>query len=75
MAGLKNGTKINTVITGQEVEILDLLGEGGQGFVYKVNCGGQVKALKWYKPDRSAHHFQVQIYRMYSYQSHLSELQ
>lgn len=51
MAGLKNGTKINTVITGQEVEILDLLGEGGQGFVYKVNCGGQVKALKWYKPD------------------------
>lgn len=34
---------------GINVVVESLLGEGGQGLVYKVNYGGESKALKWYK--------------------------
>lgn len=36
---------------GQQVEILDLLGEGGQGEVYLTEKGGERLALKIYKED------------------------
>lgn len=51
MGGLATGTMLGTDISRQPVQILELLGEGGQGFVYKVNYGGQTKALKWYKKE------------------------
>ena len=34
--------------SGLSVNILEKLGDGGQGIVYKVNFCGKVKALKWY---------------------------
>lgn len=47
-AGLSIGTKLSTD-SGNPVTILRQLGEGGQGFVYEVDYGGDKKALKWYK--------------------------
>lgn len=32
----------------QTVKVLEELGSGGQGTVFKVSYGGQIKALKWY---------------------------
>lgn len=46
--GLSIGTKLSTD-SGNTVTILRQLGEGGQGFVYEVDYGGDRKALKWYK--------------------------
>lgn len=46
--GLPIGTKLRTD-SGNTVTILRQLGEGGQGFVYEVDYGGDRKALKWYK--------------------------
>lgn len=46
---LKKGQRIRTT-SGFEAEVIRLLGEGGQGFVYEVNYKGMRKALKWYKP-------------------------
>lgn len=42
-----------TLITKRRVQIkvLEELGEGGQGTVYKVEYRGVIKALKWYKPS------------------------
>lgn len=36
------------LVGGGRVEILDKLGEGGQGIVYKVLLDGKEYALKWY---------------------------
>ena len=36
-------------VDGQEIKIVDILGEGGQGIVYKVDFNNQDYALKWYK--------------------------
>lgn len=47
MAELKIGTILKTEL-GNSVEVLQKLGEGGQGIVYKVSYGGEEKALKWY---------------------------
>lgn len=47
MNEFKQGQKIKTV-SGGELEIVQKLGEGGQGVVYKVNYGGKQLALKWY---------------------------
>lgn len=44
---LKQGDKIK-ILTGGEATILELLGSGGQGSVYRVNYGGKEYALKWY---------------------------
>lgn len=41
------GQKIRTA-TGGELEIIQKLGEGGQGIVYKVSYNGRQLALKWY---------------------------
>lgn len=52
MSGLlKNGTSINH--QGENVKIIDLLGSGGQGEVYKVQYKGKDYALKWYFPDNA----------------------
>ena len=47
MAELKNGFRAKTV-TGGEFTVLEFLGGGGQGNVYRVSCGGREMALKWY---------------------------
>lgn len=38
------------VVSGSELEVIDKLGEGGQGIVYRVNYEGEELALKWYFP-------------------------
>ena len=47
MLGLKVGSELKTADF-KSVVIENVLGEGGQGIVYKVNYNGQPKALKWY---------------------------
>ena len=47
MAELKKGQRIKTT-SGKELEVIEKLGEGGQGIVYKVNYDGRELALKWY---------------------------
>lgn len=44
---LKNGT-ILTSESGNKYSVVSLLGAGGQGEVYDVECGGRHYALKWY---------------------------
>ena len=44
---LKPGRKLRTT-TGLQVEVVRLIGEGGQGEVYRVTVDGQAYALKWY---------------------------
>lgn len=46
---LEPGTVLDTVF-GDSWKIVESLGEGGQGTVYKVRSKGREKALKWYKP-------------------------
>ena len=45
------GKKI-TVVDGSKLEILEKLGEGGQGIVYKVKWNNRNLALKWYFSDK-----------------------
>lgn len=47
MKEFQKGQRIRTV-SGGELEVVQKLGEGGQGIVYKVNYGGKQLALKWY---------------------------
>ena len=47
MKEFQKGQRIRTV-SGGELEVVQKLGEGGQGVVYKVNYGGKQLALKWY---------------------------
>ena len=47
MAELKNGFKGRTV-NGGEFTVLEFLGGGGQGNVYKISFNGREMALKWY---------------------------
>lgn len=50
MAQLVIGTVLKTV-NNATVKVEHELGEGGQGYVYKVMYNGRPKALKWYKID------------------------
>ena len=43
----QKGQRIKTA-SGSELEVLEKLGEGGQGMVYRVNYNGRQLALKWY---------------------------
>lgn len=47
MSELQKGWVVKTQ-NGKDVKILDKLGEGGQGIVYKVTYDGKPMALKWY---------------------------
>lgn len=47
---LKNGEVLTSEIS-NSYTVLSLLGSGGQGEVYEVECGGIHYALKWYFPD------------------------
>lgn len=47
MKEFQKGQRIKTVSDG-ELEVIQKLGEGGQGVVYKVNYNGKPLALKWY---------------------------
>lgn len=47
MKEFAKGQRIRTA-SGGELEIVQKLGEGGQGVVYKVNYAGRQLALKWY---------------------------
>ena len=47
MLNLKIGSELSTADL-KKVVIEEVLGEGGQGIVYKVNYDGKPKALKWY---------------------------
>ena len=40
--------------SGKECRVLTELGEGGQGYIYKVRYEGKDMALKWYKMDKIA---------------------
>lgn len=50
-ADLAKGTRLKS-LNGIDIVIDKKLGEGGQGYVYKVDYNGMPKALKIYKPDR-----------------------
>ena len=43
----QKGTEIK-LIDGSKITILEKLGEGGQGIVYKVKYNSKEYALKWY---------------------------
>lgn len=47
MSDFERGKKI-AVVGGGELQIIEKLGEGGQGTVYKANFNGKELALKWY---------------------------
>ncbi|MEE5993770.1 MAG: serine/threonine-protein kinase [Oscillospiraceae bacterium] len=49
MGIMKSGTKINLEDGHGVIEIVQKLGEGGQGYVYLVQYNGKSMALKWYK--------------------------
>ena len=39
-----------TSLYNADIEIVSLIGSGGQGYVYKILYNGEPKALKLYKP-------------------------
>ncbi len=66
MKEFEKGQKIK-VVSGGELEVIQKLGEGGQGIVYKVRYNGKELALKWYfgnklnDPDRFYRNIQNNI--------------
>jgi DNA-binding helix-hairpin-helix protein with protein kinase domain len=48
MQTLKNGAALQCIESRQPCVIRELLGEGGQGEVYRVTVGDEERALKWY---------------------------
>ena len=46
----RKGDKI-TLVNGDVAKVIEKLGEGGQGAVYRVKIGKQEYALKWYHKD------------------------
>ncbi len=55
MKEFKKGQKIK-VVAGTNLEIIEKLGQGGQGIVYKVNYNGKQFALKWYFAEKLTNH-------------------
>lgn len=66
MKEFQAGQKIRT-LSGDELEVIQKLGEGGQGMVYKVHYDGKELALKWYfvkkmrEPELFYHNIQSNI--------------
>jgi hypothetical protein len=54
MMNLPKGYSIKTK-TGKTVKVMGVIGEGGQGVVYKVDYNGVPKALKWYTGKKIKH--------------------
>ncbi len=52
MREFQRGQRIRTV-SGNFLEVIGKLGQGGQGIVYRVSYMGRELALKWYYPNRS----------------------
>ena len=50
MSDFRKGDKLK-LTTGEEISIVDKIGEGGQGAVYRVLLNSQEYALKWYLPQ------------------------
>ncbi|MEV0623022.1 hypothetical protein AB0I81_57560 [Nonomuraea sp. NPDC050404] len=48
MSGILKSGEVLRTAQGEDVTVLDYLGAGGQGEVYRVQHGGRVRALKWY---------------------------
>lgn len=41
--------QVLTTLDGKSIRVIDKLGEGGQGIVYKIKCDNKNYALKWYR--------------------------
>lgn len=50
MPMLRTGQVLNCINTGQQCVVENLLGEGGQGEVWRVQAGSHAHALKWFNP-------------------------
>lgn len=50
MNELPMGCELRTMF-GRTIRLIERLGEGGQGVVYKVQCGSKQMAFKWYYPN------------------------
>ncbi|CAM3281284.1 hypothetical protein NODU109028_09035 [Nocardioides dubius] len=51
---LSNGTLVDLGVLGP-ARVTDLIGQGGQGFVYRVQqASGRMLALKWYRPESAS---------------------
>lgn len=46
--------QVMKMTSGKVCKVLEELGEGGQGYIYKVRYEGKDMALKWYKMDKIA---------------------
>ena len=51
-------------IAGERCEILELIGSGGQGQVYRASLNGQDYALKWYFPTSATREQRAAIERL-----------
>jgi len=54
-ANFEAGRKVDLVSTGYKGTILNFLGSGGQGAVYRVDVLGSHQAIKWYHPHYLPH--------------------
>ncbi|MBP5406920.1 hypothetical protein J6Z19_07210 [bacterium] len=54
MKEFQQGQMIKT-LSGDSLKVIQKLGEGGQGVVYKVEYNGKEKALKWYFGNKLRH--------------------
>ena len=52
MPSLKRGATLKT-LEGESLQVVDILGEGGQGIIYRVRFRKEYYALKWYKKIES----------------------
>ena len=52
MPSLKRGATLKT-LEGESLQVVDILGEGGQGFIYRIRFRQEYYALKWYKKIES----------------------
>ena len=48
LGDLSPSDNIMTVGTNKQVRLENFISSGGQGAVYRVRCGGQVFAMKWF---------------------------